>query len=180
VPWTKPEDLPYAADQPLPKLGCVPDADVFAVAFADGRIQYIPKKTPENVIRGMITWNTGVLDETARKELDDLKGTWVATAWEANGKPTPNDSLKEGAWRLVIKSNEVVIHRSKRKDSYLVKRLDPKAGPREIDLDDEGTALAAIYKLEGEKLTICFGKEGRPTEFKSKDGQTLAVFERKK
>jgi hypothetical protein len=37
VPWTKPEDLPYVADKPLPELGGL-FPDVFHTAFADGKV----------------------------------------------------------------------------------------------------------------------------------------------
>jgi uncharacterized protein (TIGR03067 family) len=49
------------------------------------------------------------------------------------------------------------------------------------DGPDKGRKLpVAIYKLEGEKLTICLDKEGtagsRPTEFKTADGDGLAII----
>ena len=47
VPWTKPVDLPYDAKKPLPKLGGL-SADGFNAAFADGRVQFISRRTPEN------------------------------------------------------------------------------------------------------------------------------------
>lgn len=71
VPWTKPVDLPYDPDQPLPLLG-----DVYAkpyhflcyemgrtpglnACFADGTTRFLSGKTDEKVIRGLITRNGG-------------------------------------------------------------------------------------------------------------------------
>jgi prepilin-type processing-associated H-X9-DG protein len=56
VPWTKPEDLPYSPDQPLPKLGGL-FRDGFNVLMADGSVRRFPKDTNEKTIRAAITWN---------------------------------------------------------------------------------------------------------------------------
>ena len=58
VPWTKPDDLPYAPDQPLPKLdGIFPDG--FFVAMADGSVRIIKKDTSEATLRALVTRNGG-------------------------------------------------------------------------------------------------------------------------
>lgn len=67
VPWTKPADLPYAADKPLPKLGGL-FADGFNVAFADGSTLFIRKKFDEETLRLAITRNDG--KEVNRDGLD--------------------------------------------------------------------------------------------------------------
>lgn len=54
VPWTKPQDLPYAADKPLPKLGRHYHGD-FVVALADGGVRIVTKKVSEKSIRAAIT-----------------------------------------------------------------------------------------------------------------------------
>ncbi len=47
IPWTKPEDIPYAADKPLPKLGgWIPGE--FLTAFADGSVRSISATVDEN------------------------------------------------------------------------------------------------------------------------------------
>ena len=65
--------------------------------------------------------------------------------------------------------------------------LDAKATPKSVDFktdkgpeDAEGKTLKAIYKLDGDKLTICLGvMEDRPKEFKQEEGSTF-VFELKR
>ena len=54
VPWTKPQDLPYAKDRPLPKLGGHYHGD-FVVALADGSVRIVAKKVSEQSIRAAIT-----------------------------------------------------------------------------------------------------------------------------
>ena len=55
IPWTKPEDIPYTADGPLPKLGgWFPD--VFLVAMCDGSVHTIATKDlDEKRLRAWIT-----------------------------------------------------------------------------------------------------------------------------
>jgi hypothetical protein len=58
VPWTKPDDLPYSPVQPLPPLGGH-HAGGFNVVAADGAVHFIPKDTPEQTLRPLITRNEG-------------------------------------------------------------------------------------------------------------------------
>jgi RNA polymerase sigma factor (sigma-70 family) len=53
VPWTKPSDLPYVADQPLPKLGGM-FKDLIHVAMADGSVRTLPANAKEETIRSAI------------------------------------------------------------------------------------------------------------------------------
>jgi hypothetical protein len=62
VPWTKPQDVAYAANQPLPRLGGL-YRGAFLVAMADGSVRIVSKKTSEKTIRAAITANGGeILD----------------------------------------------------------------------------------------------------------------------
>lgn len=54
VPWTKPEDIIYADDQPVPKLGGM-FKDSFRVAFADCRVDSFPHDVSEASLRAGIT-----------------------------------------------------------------------------------------------------------------------------
>jgi hypothetical protein len=58
VPWTKPQELPYASGQPLPKLGGHFHG-AFLVAMADGSVKIVRKTTSEKAIRAAITANGG-------------------------------------------------------------------------------------------------------------------------
>jgi hypothetical protein len=58
VPWTKPEELSYAPDQPLPDLACI-FKDGFRACVADGTRRWVPKGTSEATLRAAITRNGG-------------------------------------------------------------------------------------------------------------------------
>jgi prepilin-type processing-associated H-X9-DG protein len=57
VPWTKPEDLEYDADKPLPKLRHLGAG--FNAGFCDGSVRFISTKVPEKTLRVLITRNDG-------------------------------------------------------------------------------------------------------------------------
>jgi serine/threonine protein kinase len=62
VAWTKPHDLPYAANRPLPRLaGMYPDG--FHVAFADGSVRFIRRDIAEFTLRALITPRGGEVVE---------------------------------------------------------------------------------------------------------------------
>jgi RNA polymerase sigma factor (sigma-70 family) len=54
VPWTKPEDIAYDKEKPLPKLGRQFD-DGFHVGFADGSVRFVGNATDPDVVRRFIT-----------------------------------------------------------------------------------------------------------------------------
>jgi Protein of unknown function (DUF1559) len=58
VPWTKPDELSYDPNGPLPKLGGIYGGN-FHAALADGSVRYIRKDIPEKVLRAIITANGG-------------------------------------------------------------------------------------------------------------------------
>ncbi len=58
VPWTKPADLPYEADKPVPKLGAMFD-DVFLFMTADATVHVGSRAAPEKELRLAIMPNDG-------------------------------------------------------------------------------------------------------------------------
>jgi len=54
VPWTKPADLSYAADKPLPKLGGI-FKEGFHIAAGDGFVGFVPTNFKEKALRAVIT-----------------------------------------------------------------------------------------------------------------------------
>jgi RNA polymerase sigma factor (sigma-70 family) len=54
VPWTKPEDVPYESDKPLPKLGGQFEQG-FHLLFADGSAVFLSKKIEAKILRALIT-----------------------------------------------------------------------------------------------------------------------------
>jgi hypothetical protein len=58
VPWTKPEDLRFNPNGPLPPLGGR-FRKGFTAVFADGHTALIPRDTPEQTLKALITRNGG-------------------------------------------------------------------------------------------------------------------------
>jgi hypothetical protein len=56
VAWTKPEDIPYEANRPLPKLGCF-FRGLFHVAMAAGHAMAVPQGISESRLRAAILRN---------------------------------------------------------------------------------------------------------------------------
>jgi hypothetical protein len=59
IPWTKPEDIPYAADQPIPKLGGWQENNRFLFARSDGSVTTEQADQNEELLRAKITRNGG-------------------------------------------------------------------------------------------------------------------------
>ena len=54
VPWTKPEDLPYGDERPLPELGRQFE-DGSYVAVADGSVRFLSRRIAPETLRALIT-----------------------------------------------------------------------------------------------------------------------------
>jgi uncharacterized protein (TIGR03067 family) len=109
-------------------------------------------------------------------DLQRLQGDWVLESLEINGKAVVIDSLKiDGtplAPRLTVKGERYTLYLAD-KPFAMVCRLDPGHTPRKITLTvfegaDKGKAFRGIYKLEGDRFTICRALDSthpRPTAF---------------
>ena len=54
VPWTKPEDLVYDSDKPLPKLSGIFKSG-FNALLADGSVRFVKKEVKDDILRKYIT-----------------------------------------------------------------------------------------------------------------------------
>ena len=114
-----------------------------------------------------------------------FQGKWKIESGMQGGKAMPEEMLKSGI--LVVDGNKMkmtVTRDGKENTVELTFKLDPSKKPAAIDVDIHGMPGTGIYKLEGDKFTICHGEGGdpRPTEFASKEGSktALIVFKRVK
>jgi len=69
VPWTKPEELTFDPDGPLPRLGGIVKDGRFRAALADGSVKIMPKGVREDTIRAFITRNRNeIIDDEALRD----------------------------------------------------------------------------------------------------------------
>jgi uncharacterized protein (TIGR03067 family) len=122
----------------------------------------------------LISRSQAPADDPKPKELTGdakaFQGTW-----------TSKDEQGESTW--VFEQDKLKLDTPTRKYK-IVWKLDAAAKPHKtLDLDVQSdspnaanTSGKCIYKLDGDKLSICFGAEDRPEEFKS-DPPTAFLFE---
>ncbi len=121
-----------------------------------------------------------------------LQGTWLVVSFEKDGRKQPDPSKG----RVVIKGTELSIGEEGEKGDTFNFNLLPTENPKGIDLKMPGekTPTLGIYRLEGDRLTLCVRGRGgrkkdgtpldpleliRPKEFAS-EGNMLMVLTRKK
>ncbi len=63
VPWTKPDDLPFSQNEPLPRLGGSMQGG-FAGLFASGLVRFLDRRFDERLLRCLITANGGEILST--------------------------------------------------------------------------------------------------------------------
>jgi uncharacterized protein (TIGR03067 family) len=127
--------------------------------------------------------------EDVRKEFKALQGTWKTVALEAAGKPFPKENIPD--FTFIIGADGKSIGRSPQGEYRSTISVDPTKKPKTMDnVHESGTQKGkkqfGVYKLEGDKLTVCMTAPGakeidRPKDFNSKDSTGVVfVFERVK
>ena len=131
------------------------------------------------------------------KALKQLQGKWKMVAGEERGEAA--EAKEVAGWTIGVKGNTLTLLDRGKEQGRATIKLDLSKSPAHLDLvaleeGAEGTCHA-IYKLEDDRLTICFPNrpfsrtdaKNRPTKFETgpKDqqptkGRLLFVFERVK
>lgn len=116
-------------------------------------------------------------------------GTWVYESQIIGGYPLPEGALEQ-IWVAITETSFIRCGTAGgRLESKLV--ADPTKKPMEFTLEwrnavtGKSGIVKGIYKIEGERLTLCYDNSGktRPKEFKSPKGEdsiVLSVLVRKK
>ena len=137
------------------------------------------------VMAGLLSAVAGGQEKGAT-EMERLAGKWECVSGINDGKPLGEDTVKqlrltltkEGGYKTEL--GEQVLFDSSCK-------LDATKQPPQIDMigtegANKGKAAQGIYKLEGDRLMICYTMPGqdRPQQFESKPGSgaTLVLWRR--
>ncbi|HEY7329165.1 MAG TPA: sigma-70 family RNA polymerase sigma factor [Gemmataceae bacterium] len=145
VPWTKPEDLRYADDEPLPELGGL-FPNVIHAAFADGSVHTLTKNYNKKQLRLAITINDGMQMDVSRIE--------------ANSRPVGRagrDQASFDSWQLKNDElrKELRIARQQiqlLKEEQEVERELAGEDPRVTKLKEEHTRMQSELKKLREEI----------------------------
>ena len=127
--------------------------------------------------------------DDARKELKALQGKWKTVAMEAMGKPLPKDGIPD--FTFVATADGKAEGKLPGGPMRFTMTVDPKKSPKTIDNAHEagphkGMTQRGIYKLEGDRFTVCVPPADSPESDRPKDFNTrntsnvVFVFERVK
>ena len=125
--------------------------------------------------------------DDAKKEETKLKGKWTAVSVKVAGRAAAEGDMKHFKFTFEEKTFTHVVRGNVLEGEY---SFDDSKSPKTIDFDikkgpAEGKKQLAIFKIDGDKLTIVAanpGEKDRPTSFKLEEGSELieSVFERDK
>jgi uncharacterized protein (TIGR03067 family) len=125
--------------------------------------------------------------DDVKKELARLQGTWHLVGREFDGKKATPEEVKKIDATLIIKDDKITYRSQGEEVWQATLKLDPTKTPRMIEATHlsgplKGKTGQAIYKLDGDRLTVCFSYTKRPTDFHTKEGtdRVLVVYQREK
>jgi internalin A len=120
--------------------------------------------------------------EAKRKEpvkSDDelLPGTWKVVSVEQDGKKSSTEQPRMTKWILNGDKKAIVVrYEGDKVLGFMGYKLDPSTQPKSIDLQPtKGPAYKGIYRLQGDRLTICYD-EWRIKEGRSLNGEPRKAF----
>jgi uncharacterized protein (TIGR03067 family) len=127
--------------------------------------------------------------DDVRKDLEALRRKWKMVAGEAAGKPFPKGGVPD--FSMVVADGGKATGKAPEGNFAFTISIDPKKNPKTMDNLHEsrrqkGKRQYGIYKLDGNKLTVCMTPRGaaetdRPKQFTSEGGTNVVfVFERVK
>jgi uncharacterized protein (TIGR03067 family) len=127
--------------------------------------------------------------DDVHKELKALEGKWKTVAVQAAGKPFPKESVPP--FTFVAGADGKSTGKTPDGEFSFTMTVNPSKKPKTIDNlhhsgAQKGKKQYGIYKLEGDKFTVCMTRAGsaesdRPKDFNTKDTSNVVfVFERVK
>jgi uncharacterized protein (TIGR03067 family) len=129
------------------------------------------------------------VNDGVRNELKALQGKWTTVACEAGGKAFPRDEIP--AFTVVIGADGKSTGQMSEETFRFTITVDPTKKPKTINNlhetgQQKGKRQYGIYKLEGNRFTVCMTPPGsaegdRPKDFNTKDTTNVVfAFERVK
>jgi uncharacterized protein (TIGR03067 family) len=130
-----------------------------------------------------------IADDEVEKELKALHGKWKTVAMEAGGKPLPKEATLD--FTMTIGADGKSTGKTPQEEFSFVVTVNPKKDPKAIEVlhesgTEKGKKQYGIYKLDGDKWTVCTTVPGaaetdRPKDVNTKDTtHVVFVFERVK
>lgn len=122
-------------------------------------------------------------DKDARQDIAAWQGTWQAVSFLEDGKQKPAEELKKIT--LTVKETDYHFQNGNvnfsEHGSYTFR---PSKNPQELDIlvgdgADKGKVYLVIYKVVGDRLTICLqaDNKARPREFTGQAGSGCVLEE---
>jgi uncharacterized protein (TIGR03067 family) len=147
-----------------------------------------------NSIQGLTICLLMVPSAPARKDTSDLakmQGEWAFTSCTTYGNEVPEDYVKKGIAVIrddVIQFYSLPIVHSKTEYQTIALgcnfSVNSQASPKSLNMEYSVGNLVmknrAIYKIDGDRLTICYSSAERPTQFVSGESDVLVELRRKK
>ncbi len=119
-------------------------------------------------------------DDDSKKALEALKGEWQFVSYTHADSEIKLDKAKS---RVVFTDEKMTITFAER-EAVSAFTLDAKTEPKALDVMPPGEKFVAkaIWKLEKDRLTICFAISGgeRPKNFAPAKNNSVMVLERPK
>ncbi len=128
-------------------------------------------------------------DDDVQKELKAIQGKWKTASVEAGGKEFPKNAFPD--FSFVADADGKATGKMGKEEFRFTMTVNPKKDPKTIENAHEtgmhkGKTQYGVYKLEGDKFTVCISQAGateadRPKDFATKGNNNVVfVFERVK
>jgi uncharacterized protein (TIGR03067 family) len=128
-------------------------------------------------------------NDDVQKELKSLQGAWKTVGMEFGGMAMPKDQIFN--FTVTVGADGKSIGKLPEEEFKFTITIDPTRKPKTINNDHQtgnqkGKKQYGIYKVEGDKWTVCMSppdaaESDRPKDFTTKDTRNVIfVFERVK
>src|SRR3954470_24106307 len=126
-----------------------------------------------------------VKEDANRADIAKWQGEWRAVSMLKDGKPATDEELKK--IKLTVDGTNYHFQNGAFSE-HGAYRFNAAVGPKQLDIvvgdgKDKGKVYQTIYKISGDKLTLCLeaANEKRPTEFTGRAGSgcVLEIWRRK-